>query len=331
MPRCMIVANLVTESRTRMKPNAASGRPTPDALGEIVLTLVDHLDAMVAYWDVDQVCAFANNAYLAWFGKTKQQMAGITLEGLLGPLYAKNLPYIRAAYAGHVQVFEREIPTPDGKIRYSLATYTPHVIDGAVRGFFVHVADVTPIKILEQERRRSEERLELVLEATNEGAWDWNVQTGEVYFSTYWITSLGYEASEVPRNVAFWNDLIHPDDVQRVRDAVAEHFSGRTPSYECVNRLRRKDGSWRWNLDRGRVVKRGPDGQPLRMVGTDTDLSEQHWSGLKPIVAICAGCKSIRRDNGTWQPLEAHFGAGSLAQFSHGLCEVCVEKFYGEP
>jgi PAS domain S-box-containing protein len=313
-----------------MKPNAAAGRPTSTALSEIVLTLVDHLDAMVAYWDLDQVCAFANDAYLAWFGKTKQQMTGITLEGLLGPIYAKNLPYIRAAYAGHVQVFEREILAPDGRVRYSLATYTPHVVDGAVQGIFVHVADVTSIKMLEQERRRSEERLELVLEATKEGAWDWNIQTGEVYFSTYWITSLGYESSGVPRHVGFWSSLIHPDDMQRVRAALAEHFAGRTQSYECVNRLRRKDGSWRWNLDRGRVVERGPHGQALRMVGTDTDLSEQHWSGLKEIVAICAGCKNIRRDDGGWQALEAHFGAGSLAQFSHGLCEVCVEKFYGD-
>jgi PAS domain S-box-containing protein len=314
-----------------MKPSVPTARSAPPpALSEIALTLVDHLNAMVAYWDLDQVCVFANNAYLAWFGKTKQQMTGITLEGLLGPIYAKNLPYIRAAYAGHRQVFERDIPTPDGGVRYSLATYTPHVVDGAVQGIFVHVADVTSIKLLEQERRRSEERLELVLEATNEGAWDWNIQTGEVYYTSFWMRSLGYEAPEVGRNVEFWNSLIHPADMQRVQDALAAHFAGRTQSYECVNRLRRKDGSWRWNLDRGRVVERGPDGQPLRMVGTDTDLSEQHWSGLKEIVAICAGCKNIRRDDGAWQPLEAHFGSGSLAQFSHGLCDACVAKFYGE-
>jgi PAS domain S-box-containing protein len=313
-----------------MKPTLPIDHSAPPVLSEIVLTLVDHLDAMLAYWDIDQVCVFANNAYLAWFGKTQEQMIGITLEGLLGPIYAKNQSYIRAAYAGQPQVFEREILAPDGRVRYSLATYTPHVVDGAVRGIFVHVADVTPIKILEQERRRSEERLELVLEATKEGAWDWSVQTGEVYFSSYWITSLGYEGREVPRNVMFWNGLIHPDDIQRVRGALAEHFAGRTHGYECVNRLRRKDGSWRWNLSRGRVVERSPDGQSLRMVGTDTDLSEQHWSGLKEIVAICAGCKKIRRDDGAWQPLEAHFGAGSLAQFSHGLCELCVEKFYGD-
>lgn len=312
-----------------MNPTPAGGRPPADQLGEIVLTLVDHLDAMVAYWDLDQVCVFANHAYLEWFGKTREQMVGITLERLLGPIYPRNLPYLRAAYAGQVQVFEREIRAPDGRIRCSLATYTPHLVEGSVRGIFVHVADVTPLKLMEQQRRASEERLELVLEATGAGAWDWNIPTGEVYFSTYWITSLGYAPSDVPRNVAFWESLIHPDDLSRVRATLAAHLSGQAPGYECVNRLRRKDGTWRWNLDRGRVVERTAGGEPLRMVGTDSDLSEQRWSGLKQLIPICAGCKKIRREDGSWRPLETHFSEGSMAQFTHGICEECVKKYYG--
>lgn len=84
----------------------------------------------------------------------------MTLEELLGPIYPKNLPYIRAAYAGQIQVFEREIPTPDGRIRYNLATYTPHIVDGQVRGIFVHVADVSPLKKLEQELRTAKAEAE---------------------------------------------------------------------------------------------------------------------------------------------------------------------------
>lgn len=301
-------------------------QPTP---AEIALELVEHLDAMVAYWDLDQVCRFANSAYLEWFGKTKEQMVGITLERLLGPLYPLNLPFLRAAYAGQVQVFEREIPAPDGRIRAGLATYRPHVVDGSVRGIIVHVVDVSHLKALEQQRRKSEERLELVLEATGAGAWDWNVETGEVFFSKYWMESLGYAPDEVPRTSAFWESLIHPDDLPRVRRAVEEHLAGRSPNYECVNRLRRKDGSWRWNLDRGQVVERSPEGKPLRMVGTDSDLSAQRWSGLSQFIPICAGCKKIRHEDGSWESLERHFGEGSRAQFTHGICEDCVDKYYG--
>lgn len=127
---------------------------------EIVLELVNHLDAMVAYWDTDQVCVFANNAYRYWFGKSGSEVIGLTLKELLGPLYEKNLPYIEAAYQGKRQVFEREIPTPSGVIRHSLATYTPHIVDGKVQGIFVHVADVSPLKKLEQELKVAKERAE---------------------------------------------------------------------------------------------------------------------------------------------------------------------------
>lgn len=145
-----------------MSPRYARARPTPEEIHQIVMQLVDHLDAMVAFWDIDQTCVFANNAYRHWFGKTRDQIVGRSLQELLGPLYPKNLPYIHAAYAGETQVFEREIPAPDGRIRCSLATYTPYVVDGTVRGIFVHVADVTRLKKLEDELREAKERAEVV-------------------------------------------------------------------------------------------------------------------------------------------------------------------------
>jgi len=118
---------------------------------DIALELLNHLDAMVAFWDSNQVCVFANRAYVHWFGKTPDEIVGGTMEELLGPIYPLNLPYIRAALAGQRQQFERAIPTPGGGIRDSLATYTPYVVEGRVRGFFVHVADVTPLKNLERQ------------------------------------------------------------------------------------------------------------------------------------------------------------------------------------
>jgi len=108
---------------------------------------------MLAYWDKDLVCRYANSAYVDWFGKTKEQMINnIRIDELLGPLYEKNLPYIKGALLGEKQLFEREIPIPGGKgVRHSLATYFPDISNGEVRGFFVHVADVTYLKDLERE------------------------------------------------------------------------------------------------------------------------------------------------------------------------------------
>lgn len=114
---------------------------------------------MIAYWDAAERCLYANAAYLDWFGKTPEQMRGISLAELLGPIYALNLPYIRGALSGKKQVFERTIPTPQGHIRESIATYTPDIVDGVVRGFAVHVADVTPV------RKRERELADVIAEA----------------------------------------------------------------------------------------------------------------------------------------------------------------------
>ena len=101
---------------------------------------------MVAYWDNRQRCVFSNNAYREWFGRSPDEMIGMSMKELLGPLYEKNLPYILKALQGEKQVFERQIPLPSGGVRESIATYTPDLKDGVVLGFTAHVADVTVLR-----------------------------------------------------------------------------------------------------------------------------------------------------------------------------------------
>ncbi len=114
--------------------------------------VADNISAMLAYWDNGLVCRFANAAYQKWFGKTREEMVNrITMQELLGQLFKENLPYIMGVLDGKAQTFERTIALPSGEIRYSLANYFPDMSDGEVKGFFVHVADVTPIKQLERE------------------------------------------------------------------------------------------------------------------------------------------------------------------------------------
>ncbi|MBC7565890.1 MAG: PAS domain-containing sensor histidine kinase [Pedobacter sp.] len=120
------------------------------------IKVADGITAMLAYWDKDLICRFANSAYLDWFGKTKDEMIDkISIIELLGPLYEKNRPYIERALKGEVQIFEREIPLPFFGTRHSLANYYPDIINGEVAGFIVHVADVNEMKILEMELDKS--------------------------------------------------------------------------------------------------------------------------------------------------------------------------------
>ncbi|WP_088287360.1 PAS domain S-box protein [Ideonella sp. A 288] len=114
--------------------------------------LADHAPSMLAYWDTQMRCRFANRAYELRFGVDPDELVGRSIVDLLGPhLYALNEPYIRAALRGESQQFERVVPGPDGVQRHSLATYTPDVVDGQVVGFVVQITDVTPLKAVQDQ------------------------------------------------------------------------------------------------------------------------------------------------------------------------------------
>jgi diguanylate cyclase (GGDEF)-like protein/PAS domain S-box-containing protein len=127
----------------------------------------------------------------------------------------------------------------------------------------------------ESRLRVSEERLALALESGNDGLWDWDVPTGNVWFSDRWQAMLGYGPGEISPDVESWQSLTHPDDRQQAMALLTEHFDGLTPSYACEQRMRRKSGEYLWILARGRVVSRDGHGKPLRLVGTYIDITDR--------------------------------------------------------
>lgn len=121
----------------------------------------------------------------------------------------------------------------------------------------------------------SEKTLRLVLEATQDGVWDWAIQTGTVHYSPGWSRILGYDPSETQSNYEFWESRIHRDDRTATLDILKAHLEGHSPVFATEHRLRTKEGWWKWVLGRGRIVERNPDGTPLRAVGTMTDITER--------------------------------------------------------
>ncbi|UCI24664.1 EAL domain-containing protein [Mesorhizobium sp. B2-8-5] len=113
------------------------------------------------------------------------------------------------------------------------------------------------------------------LDRAHLGLWDWNLSTGDCYYSPTWSKMLGYEADELANTPDLWLKLTHPDDRQRAQESGDRHIAGIVDSIETELRLRHKDGHWVWVLDRGGIVERDADGKPLRLMGVQTDITRQ--------------------------------------------------------
>ena len=128
--------------------------------------------------------------------------------------------------------------------------------------------------IMQENLRESEERWQLVLKGTNEGIWDWNLKTDEMFFSPRWKEMLGYSEQELPNHIDTWKQLLHPQDRERVMKILGDHFAKKTDHYSAEFRLKCQDGNYKWILSRGQALW-DEAGNPVRMAGSHTDISDR--------------------------------------------------------
>ncbi|MBU7582153.1 MAG: PAS domain S-box protein [Nostoc sp. TH1S01] len=122
--------------------------------------------------------------------------------------------------------------------------------------------------------KESEERWQLALRGSNDGIWDRNIKTNEVFFSARWEEMLGFSAHELTQNRESWSSRIHPDDAGRVLKAIADHLARKTAFFQEEYRVQCKDGSYIWILDRGQALW-DEAGNPIRMSGSATDITQR--------------------------------------------------------
>lgn len=140
-------------------------------------------------------------------------------------------------------------------------------------GWQVILMDITERKLIEERLRASEERLALALESVGDGVWDWNVQTGELVLSKRFGQLYGFAEDEYGRHIEHLMSRIHPDDKQRVMEALQSYLGGQSASFSIEHRSYCKGGGWKWVLSRGAAVSRSADGRVLRMIGTHVDIT----------------------------------------------------------
>ncbi|MEQ6289010.1 PAS domain S-box protein [Vogesella sp. GCM10023246] len=173
---------------------------------------------------------------------------------------------------GRYGPYEKEYQRKDGSlVRISLNGLLLHGKNGEQYIWSI-VEDITDRKKAEEALRDSEERWKFALEGAGDGLWDWNMQTGELFLSSRELAILGYPDEPQSTSIEVWAARQHPQDQAIRQQAIADYLAGNAPVYTYEFRTRTRDGRWKWILARGMLVSRLPDGRPLRMIGTHSDI-----------------------------------------------------------
>ncbi len=136
------------------------------------------------------------------------------------------------------------------------------------------IAQFIQRKRAEDKLRDSEERYSLAIRGANDGIWDWDLKTQEIYYSPRWKSMLSFDEDQIGISADEWLSRVHPDDLDRLKGKIAAHLEGAVPQLEDEHRMLTRDGTYRWMLSRG-VAVRGPDGKAYRMAGSQTDVMDR--------------------------------------------------------
>ncbi|HUB27138.1 MAG TPA: EAL domain-containing protein [Tepidisphaeraceae bacterium] len=134
--------------------------------------------------------------------------------------------------------------------------------------------DITERRAATEALRESEERYALAMRGANDGIFDWNLKTAEIYFSERWKQMLGCNSEEMTASPREWFQRVHPEDLGDLQAAIASHWDGSTQHFEIEHRMRHADGGWRWMLSRG-IAIRHSNGKATRMAGSMTDITKR--------------------------------------------------------
>ncbi len=229
------------------------------------------------------------NRYTETFtGRPLAELCGLGWLECVGAQYrdAALADWQRIRASGQAGGMEYPVRRADGCYRtLHLRAQPVRADDGRVLYWVGIGIDVEQRKLAEAQVRMNQDRFMMALDAGQLGFWDWNIVTNEVVFAGHWGSILGYGLDELAPNLGTWEQFIHPQDEPGVRALLHDHLEGRTGYYESEHRLRHRDGSWRWVLDRGRVVERTPDGRPLRALGTHADITTRKEAELALLLA----------------------------------------------
>jgi diguanylate cyclase (GGDEF)-like protein/PAS domain S-box-containing protein len=247
--------------------------------------LLDHLPSGVVVHDKDSRIVAVNQLAARLLGMRAEEVIGRSardsdwhlLRDEDGPLQVDEYPVCRALKSKTSLwniVVGIDRGEPEGVVWVICNTYVVCDDHGELTQAVVCFTDCTELKRAEQQLHKSEERLRLILQGSNDAPWDWNLATNELYYPPRWWQMIGRQENELPADAWLWLRLTHPDDQRPVREFFERALASNKQSYEVELRLRHKDGHYVPVLSRGYIL-RDANGKAVRVSGTNTDLTER--------------------------------------------------------
>lgn len=197
----------------------------------------------------------------------------------------------------------------DGADDYLVKPVQPRILRVRVRNLLLR-------QQTEKALRASEERWHFALEGAGDGAWDWNLETGQVTFSRRYLEMLGHGEEVTWTCLDDWKRHVNPAELQTAMAALEAYLDGKLPAYHVEYRMQCADGRWKWLLARGKVVSRAADGRPLRLIGTHSDITERK-EALVALQASEARYRSIFENANTG--IASTDSSGRVASFNEAF------------
>jgi len=225
------------------------------------------------------ITVLANNSYCKMMEKSCEEIIGKPISSVYKmPKHNEVLSkYKKRFKVGIVpKYFEREIELWNGNKLYVELSNSYLELPGQQKLVLSIIRNITERKKTEIIQKLQSEKLSNILEGTNAGLWEWNIETKELYINEIWAKMIGYSLEELePINFNTWKDNVHPDDFEYVNNVLQKHINGETDYYDAEFRLKHKNGSWVWVNTRGKIISWSDDHRPLKMSGIHINISER--------------------------------------------------------
>jgi PAS domain S-box-containing protein len=234
-------------------------------------TVINNAPVLLGQIDTNFRYIFCNRKYAEWFGIEPDFAVGKTIQQVFGEApFAEAKPSLELCLAGETVHFQAK--PANGQIFD--VNFVPQINrSGLVESIIIIAANVTEVYQQQAQIKQEHNRMDAIINGSNLGTWEWNIQTGNTVYNHRWFELLGLPAQS-ETSIDLWAELLHPDDLVQSKQKLASHFARVSPYYDSRFRMKHQQGHWVWIHAIGKVMNWTEDGQPLLMFGVHSDVTE---------------------------------------------------------